>query len=269
MTHVLVVDDELGIRSLLSEILTEEGYAVTTAENGAEAQRLVRAEKFDLILLDIWMPDIDGVSLLKEWVSGKVIDSPVVMMSGHGTIDTAMEATRHGAMDFLEKPISLKRLLSTCDRVITEWKEQGRDSYVSLAIGTTGEITRKRIFHRTPCTNCYLLEEVPSGTRRVGQSESFTPLPIIEVRRLGLVLDFNRSFREMREDFERAYLTRMLYACQGSVAELAQHAQMERTHLYRKLKSLGIDTVEFTKQDLTEDSLPVYGLPTEADYMQH
>mgnify|MGYP000601570259 CR=1 FL=1 len=269
MPHVLIVDDELGIRSLLSEILSDEGYAVSTAQDGAEAQSLVRSEHFDLILLDIWMPDTDGVTLLKEWVANKVIHCPVIMMSGHATIETAMESTRHGAMDFLEKPISLKRLLQTCERVLQDWKEQGRESFEALAPGQTGGISQKRLFHRSPAQGCFLLEESATAARRPVNEGEPKHLPIIEVRPLGLVLDFNRSFRDMRDDFERAYLTRMLVACNGSVAMLAQHAQVERTHLYRKLKALGIDTEEYTKQEVQSDALPVYGLPSKADYLQH
>jgi DNA-binding NtrC family response regulator len=116
--HILVVDDEVGIRELLSEILTDEGYDVHLAEN-AEAARAFRArQRPDLVLLDIWMPDTDGVTLLKEWAAGGQLTMPVVMMSGHGTIDTAVEAIRFGAADFLEKPVSLTKLIDTVNKVI-------------------------------------------------------------------------------------------------------------------------------------------------------
>src|SRR5512133_2587070 len=112
MANVLVVDDEIGIRELLSEILADEGHVVFLAENAAVARAVRQAEALDLVLLDIWMPDTDGVTLLKEWAAGGQLTMPVLMMSGHATIDTAVEATRFGAMDFLEKPIALTRLLS-------------------------------------------------------------------------------------------------------------------------------------------------------------
>lgn len=113
MPQILVVDDEVGIRELLSEILMDEGYSVRVAEN-AGAARLARQEmRPDLVLLDIWMPDLDGISLLKEWSASGQLNMPVVVMSGHATIDTAVEATRIGAVDFLEKPIALQKLLST------------------------------------------------------------------------------------------------------------------------------------------------------------
>ena len=116
--HILVVDDEVGIRELLSEILTDEGYDVHVAEN-AEAARAFRAQRRpDLVLLDIWMPDTDGVTLLKEWAGGGQLTMPVVMMSGHGTIDTAIEATKLGAADFLEKPVSLAKLIDTVNKAI-------------------------------------------------------------------------------------------------------------------------------------------------------
>jgi len=118
MAIILVVDDEVGIRELLSEILIDEGYDVRLAEN-ATAARLVRNElRPDLVLLDIWMPDTDGISLLKEWHAAGHLNMPVVMMSGHGTIDTAVEATRFGAFDFLEKPIALQKLLSTVQKAL-------------------------------------------------------------------------------------------------------------------------------------------------------
>ncbi|QZP17205.1 response regulator [Methylophilales bacterium] len=111
--RLLIVDDEKDIRDSLNDILTDEGYEVYLAENALEAKKIKLAQTFDLILLDIWMPDIDGLSLLKEWASNNEINCPVVMMSGHGTIDTAIEATKIGATDFLEKPISLQKLLKT------------------------------------------------------------------------------------------------------------------------------------------------------------
>ena len=118
MTQVLVVDDEADIRALISDILTDEGYGVTVAGNAGEA-RAARAERrFDLVLLDIWMPDTDGITLLREWSEGGEMSSPVVIMSGHGTVDTAVEATRLGALDFVEKPLSLAKLLRTVESAL-------------------------------------------------------------------------------------------------------------------------------------------------------
>ena len=117
--QVLVVDDESDIRQLLQEILSEEGYQVTTASDAGSARTSFSESDFDLVLLDIWMPDSDGITLLKEWAEGGS-DCPVVMMSGHGTVDTAVEATRLGAVDFIEKPVSLAKLLRTVDNALNE-----------------------------------------------------------------------------------------------------------------------------------------------------
>jgi FixJ family two-component response regulator len=118
MAKILVVDDEVGIRELLSEILRDEGHDVQLAENAAAARAARNAARPDLVLLDIWMPDTDGITLLKEWSAAGQLNMPVVMMSGHGTIDTAVEATRIGAQDFLEKPIALQKLLAAVKRAL-------------------------------------------------------------------------------------------------------------------------------------------------------
>lgn len=117
---VLVVDDEPDIRSLLQEILEDEGYAVSSADTAAAAEACVQESRPDLVLLDIWMPDMDGVSLLKQWKSRGTLNFPVIMISGHGTVETAVEATRHGAVDFIEKPLSLAKLLLTVEKALTE-----------------------------------------------------------------------------------------------------------------------------------------------------
>jgi two-component system, NtrC family, nitrogen regulation response regulator NtrX len=118
MAQILVVDDEVGIRELLSEILADEGHHVMLAESAGDARRLRERARPDLVLLDIWMPDADGITLLKEWAASGQLTMPVVMMSGHATIETAVEATRIGALDFLEKPIALQRLLATVKRAL-------------------------------------------------------------------------------------------------------------------------------------------------------
>ena len=118
MAQIMVVDDEVGIRELLSEILADEGHQVMLAESAGDARRLRERARPDLVLLDIWMPDTDGITLLKEWAANGQLTMPVVMMSGHATIETAVEATRIGALDFLEKPIALQRLLATVKRAL-------------------------------------------------------------------------------------------------------------------------------------------------------
>ena len=121
--YIMVVDDEPDIRSLVKDILEDEGYAVGVAQDGASARSLLRERMPDLVLLDIWMPDIDGISLLQEWVATG-LKAPVVMVSGHGTVESAVEATRHGAFDFIEKPLSLGKLLQTVQKALA----QGRSS---------------------------------------------------------------------------------------------------------------------------------------------
>jgi len=116
--HVLVVDDEADIRALIKDILTDEGYGVTVAADASEARNARENRRFDLILLDIWMPDTDGITLLREWSESGELQSPVVIMSGHGTVDAAVEATRLGAFDFVEKPLSLAKLLRTVEAAL-------------------------------------------------------------------------------------------------------------------------------------------------------
>ncbi|MGV0953177.1 MAG: sigma-54-dependent transcriptional regulator [Fluviibacter sp.] len=129
MAEILVVDDEVGIRELLSEILADEGHSVLVAENATKARELRGSRRPDLVLLDIWMPDADGISLLKEWSASGLLTMPVVMMSGHGTIDTAVEATRIGAVDFLEKPIALQKLLATVKKCLKPDASASRQHY--------------------------------------------------------------------------------------------------------------------------------------------
>src|SRR5512132_1160093 len=139
-TDILIVDDEVGIRELLSEILQDEGYRVSLAENATEARTYRAKQQPALVLLDIWMPDTDGVTLLREWAASGQLTMPVVMMSGHGTIETAVEATKIGAFDFLEKPVGLQKLLGTVARALktTLAKEPRRVSLASL--GTSAAI---------------------------------------------------------------------------------------------------------------------------------
>jgi len=124
MSYILVVDDEPDIRDLVKDILEDEGHQVATAENGVMAKKLLRERRPQLIFLDIWMPDLDGISLLKEWAESDGLPCPVIMMSGHGTVETAVEATQLGAYAFLEKPLSLAKLLLTVERALQEEKLQ-------------------------------------------------------------------------------------------------------------------------------------------------
>ncbi|MCF0252779.1 MAG: response regulator [Duodenibacillus sp.] len=218
MANILVVDDEIGIRELLMEILGDEGYAVQTAENAAVARQLVESQVFDLILLDIWMPDADGVTLLKELGARKMLTCPVIMMSGHGTIETAVEATRFGALAFLEKPIAMKKLLDTVKHGL-----EVRNRILAMAK------------YRPP-------EEPPRPvSRSVAPPPPQQSLPCFTVPGTGVTIDFNLSLKEVREMTERAYLLALMNfeACQ--MTRVARRAGLERTHLYRKLKALGME----------------------------
>lgn len=142
---ILVVDDELGIRELLSEILGDEGYSVALAENAEQARSYRSQTRPDLVLLDIWMPDTDGITLLKDWANSGLLTMPVVMMSGHGTIDTAVEATRVGAVGYLEKPIPLQKLLNTVGQVMRGGRQHKSSSALSLShLGHSGLIIELR-----------------------------------------------------------------------------------------------------------------------------
>jgi DNA-binding NtrC family response regulator len=130
--RILVVDDEADIRELVQEILTEEGYAVDVAANATEARAACKRQPLDLVLLDIWMPDTDGISLLREWQHSQTLTAPVVMMSGHGTVETAVEATRLGAVDYVEKPLSLAKLLRTVQSAMDEGRRRRQASRTLL-----------------------------------------------------------------------------------------------------------------------------------------
>ena len=144
MSQILVVDDEVGIRELLSEILRDEGHQVRLAQNASEARQIRGRVRPDLVLLDIWMPDTDGITLLKEWASTGQLTMPVVMMSGHGTIDTAVEATRIGAYAFLEKPIALQKLLSTVGTALKQGASRADGTTVLATVGKSRPVDQLR-----------------------------------------------------------------------------------------------------------------------------
>ena len=144
MSQILVVDDEVGIRELLSEILRDEGHQVRLAQDAGEARQIRGHSRPDLVLLDIWMPDTDGITLLKEWASTGQLTMPVVMMSGHGTIDTAVEATRIGAYAFLEKPIALQKLLSTVGTALRQGLLKSHTPAVPVTAGKSRAVEQLR-----------------------------------------------------------------------------------------------------------------------------
>jgi DNA-binding NtrC family response regulator len=216
MANILVVDDEHGIRDLLWEILNDEGHQVELAENAAQARAARSRERPDLVLLDIWMPDTDGVTLLKEWSSGGLLNMPVIMMSGHATIDTAVEATKIGALAFLEKPITMQKLLK------------------AVELGLVRSIARKPGIG-DPAVRSIVRDE----------PEDFAPSTIQMPVDAGLQPHQNfmldKPLREARDEFEKAYFEFHLAKENGSMTRVAEKTGLERTHLYRKLKQLGVD----------------------------
>ena len=223
MANILVVDDELGIRDLLSEILNDEGHSVDLAENASQARTARSTNSYDLILLDIWMPDTDGVSLLKEWASGGLLTMPVIMMSGHATIDTAVDATRIGAFAFLEKPITLQKLLKSV--------EQG--------------LMRHALRHAAPVPVAALARSsapaVPTDGVAVAAAAAAQAVPADTGPTAQRNFDLDRPLREARDGFEKAYFEFHLAREGGSMTRVAEKTGLERTHLYRKLRQLGVD----------------------------
>jgi DNA-binding NtrC family response regulator len=239
MATILVVDDEIGIRELLSEILGDEGHAVLLAENAGQARALRDQEQPDLVLLDIWMPDTDGVTLLKEWSVKGLLTMPVIMMSGHATIDTAVEATRIGALDFLEKPISLQKLLGAVEK--------------GLARGKMVQSARA-LMQSQPKSNGVGGASNNAGGAAVsavgGTSSTPDSSPLGQALAELSTLDLDAQLRDARDSFERIYFEYHLRLENGSMTRLAERTGIERTHLYRKLKQLGVEVGRTARKNI-------------------
>ena len=228
MANILVVDDEHGIRELLSEILNDEGHTVDLAENAAQAREARLQSTYDLVLLDIWMPDTDGVTLLKEWATNELLTMPVIMMSGHATIETAVEATRIGAQSFLEKPITLQKLLS------------------AVELGLAREPARKPMAVAPAMVSPVDANSGMPGVEAPGPSlmPGFVPMAGVVMPQQPVPIqsfELDKPLREARDDFERAYFSFHLQRENGSMTRVAEKTGLERTHLYRKLKQLGVE----------------------------
>jgi DNA-binding NtrC family response regulator len=254
MANILVVDDEMGIRALLQEILTDEGHSIELAENAAQARALRERQRPDLVLLDIWMPDVDGITLLKEWGACAQLTMPVIMMSGHGTIDTAVEATKYGAMAFLEKPITLQKLLRAVEQGLA--KPAPRPAAPAAAVPMAMAAPRHDLREHS-------LPEIPQGNGGANHAHNgavhhhngmLAPLaspgnvaniaPTLAVVTGPLSeqsFSLDRPLREARDAFEKAYFEFHLARENGSMTRVAERTGLERTHLYRKLKQLGVD----------------------------
>jgi DNA-binding NtrC family response regulator len=203
----------------LFEILNDEGHQVELAENAAQARAARIQARPDLVLLDIWMPDTDGVTLLKEWAGAGLLNMPVIMMSGHATIDTAVEATRIGALAFLEKPITLQKLLKAVEQGLI------RKPTAPAKVAAPGQSSLP--VNLLPNSHAALPLSLPIQTVTTSASvQSF---------------DLNGPLREARDTFEKAYFEYHLAQESGSMTRVADKTGLERTHLYRKLKQLGVD----------------------------
>ncbi|MRD49664.1 response regulator [Caenimonas koreensis] len=221
MANILVVDDELGIRDLLSEILNDEGHNVELAENAAQARAARGRTRPDLVLLDIWMPDTDGVTLLKEWSTTGLLSMPVIMMSGHATIETAVEATKIGAQSFLEKPITMQKLLKAVE--------------AGLARNSPG-------MARKPGMQGVAVSVLADLTVEAAMTGGQTLPPVVEMGpQARQLFELDKPLRDARDEFEKSYFEFHLAKEGGSMTRVAEKTGLERTHLYRKLKQLGVD----------------------------
>lgn len=232
MATILVVDDELGIRALLSEILSDEGHTIELAENAAQARAARERSRPDLVLLDIWMPDVDGVTLLKEWGGAGLLTMPVIMMSGHGTIDTAVEATKFGAIAFLEKPITLQKLLRAVEQALVKTAPP-RPAPPAVGLPSYARPEPSAIGMGLPAAPSQgvgsLSGHLPANNHGSGLLASEQ------------TFELDRPLREARDAFEKSYFEFHLAKENGSMTRVAEKTGLERTHLYRKLKQLGVD----------------------------
>ncbi|QNA98754.1 response regulator [Massilia sp. Se16.2.3] len=238
MANILVVDDEMGIRELLSEILGDEGHAITLAENAQQAREARAAGAPDLVLLDIWMPDTDGVTLLKEWQRDGLLTMPVIMMSGHATIDTAVEATRIGALNFWKSRSRCKKLLKAVQQGLTRARE----------------VARAPVPPPRPVMAAPSIEAAPASAPMYAAQPMAAPLNGAGVgvvghgETQGYTLSFDLPLREARDAFERMYFEHHLGREGGSMTRVAEKTGLERTHLYRKLKQLGVEPGKLGKR---------------------
>ena len=249
MANILVVDDEMGIRELLSEILGDEGHAITLAENAQQAREARAAATPDLVLLDIWMPDTDGVTLLKEWQRDGMLTMPVIMMSGHATIDTAVEATRIGALNFLEKPIALQKLLKAVQQGLTRAQEVARAPMAPpRPIAPSAPPVASDAAIAAPSAPMFASPGVqPSPGVGMGNGTRMVHA-VSQGEGTGYTLSFDLPLREARDAFERMYFEHHLGREGGSMTRVAEKTGLERTHLYRKLKQLGVEPGKLAKK---------------------
>lgn len=277
--NILVVDDEIGIRELLSDILLDEGHQVSVAENAQAARDSRLKQRPDLVLLDIWMPDCDGISLLKEWNNAGLLTMPVVMMSGHGTIDTAVEATRIGAFDFLEKPIALQKLLKTVVAALKHAENLPRTEMNLASFGKSLVINelKQRLEQISRTQNALLLIGRKGGsvelcarflhsadTPWIGLTEyeklAAAPLELLEQARDGIIFIDEVSALNKTEQKglqlllakAEKYQVRVVCASASSLAQLAENAQFDHT----LLQALSISTLKVPALNDHREDIP-------------
>jgi DNA-binding NtrC family response regulator len=250
----------MGIRELLSEILGDEGHAITLAENAQQAREARAAGAPDLVLLDIWMPDTDGVTLLKEWQRDGLLTMPVIMMSGHATIDTAVEATRIGALNFLEKPIALQKLLKAVQQGLSRAQEVARAPMApprpiapSAPAVASEPAASAPMFAPPPGAGLGAGAGVGGmGGMGAGMAGGGNGTRLVHAishgEGTGYTLSFDLPLREARDAFERMYFEHHLGREGGSMTRVAEKTGLERTHLYRKLKQLGVEPGKLAKK---------------------
>jgi DNA-binding NtrC family response regulator len=256
MATILVVDDEMGIRALLQEILSDEGHSVELAENASQARAARDRVRPDLVLLDIWMPDVDGITLLKEWNASGQLNMPVIMMSGHGTIDTAVEATKHGAQAFLEKPITLQKLLRAVEQGLAKPAPRPATATPLASMPATPMARIDRDYSPydmgmpQPAPNASMHGDPGAGPMGAGLGHTLGGSQGVNnhagsngsgMPRAEQSFGLDRPLREARDAFEKAYFEFHLARENGSMTRVAERTGLERTHLYRKLKQLGVD----------------------------
>jgi DNA-binding NtrC family response regulator len=225
MSHILVVDDEVSIGELLCDILRDEGYQVEMLTDPLEARVWPTQHPTDLVFLDVWMPAMDGLSVLRSWATQACLNMPVIMMSGHANLETAIQAGRLGASGFLEKPITLQKLLDTVQKTLPRRITPAPLPTIPFS----------------PSTSSTPLPSTPLPSTTLFSSPSSTPLSSLSsLSSLSPTAELQLPFKEAKEAFEKAYLAFHLRQAQGSISRLADQIGLERTHLYRKLKQLGL-----------------------------
>lgn len=295
--HILVVDDEIGIRELLRDILEDEGHHITLAENAQAARDARLKQRPDLVLLDIWMPDCDGISLLKEWGNAGLLTMPVVMMSGHGTIDTAVEATRIGAFDFLEKPIALQKLLKTVSAALKNAENLPKTEMNLASFGKSLVINelKQRLEQISRTKNALLLIGKKGGSVELcarflhiagtpwhslveHEKLASAPLEILESTREGIlyideVCALNKTQQkglQLLLSKAEKYQTRVICASAFSLPQMAENPQFDYTLMQTLSQStLKVPALNDHKEDIPDLASAMASLLVETSAVEY